>query len=95
MKSIWENAVGKSLREVLEATYDKAAEDIFVDNEELSWYQHNLDETVIQARRSLEDSSEALITENLAWVDCPTQICVYEAQAWADGEGADWLLMSG
>ncbi len=89
----WENAVGKSLREVLEGTYEKKAEDIYVDNADLEWYQGNLDETVIQARRSLEGSSEALITENLAWVDYPTQICVYEAQAWADGEGLGWIQL--
>ena len=89
----WENAVGKSLREVLEATYEKKAEDIYVDNAGLEWYQGNLDETVIQARRSLEDSSEALFTEYLVWVDFPTQICVYEAQAWADGEGLGWIRL--
>ena len=91
----WENAVGKSLRETLEATHEKKAEDIYVDNADLEWYQGNLDDTVRQVYRAPDSASEALVTDTLAWVDHPTQICVYEAQAWADGEGADWLLMSG
>jgi len=90
----WESAAGHTLRDVLESTYGKAAEDISVDNVDLKWYEDNLDETVLQVRRPPENSSEALITENLAWVDHPTQICVYEAQEWLEDEGAEWLLIA-
>lgn len=92
---LWKDAVGRTLREVLEATYDKPAEDIFVDNEELEWYQRDLDEMIVEVRKSPEGDAEALITESLAWIDYSTQIRVYEAQEWVDGEGADWLLIAG
>ena len=86
----WENAVGKSLRETLETTYGKAAENITVDNQDLAWYQGNLDEEIIEVLHSPEGDAEALITENLAWVDHPTQIHVYNSQAWLAEESHAW-----
>ena len=85
--------LGKSLREVLEATHEKKAEDIYVDNADLEWYQGDLDATVRRLYRAPDSASEALVTDTLAWVDYPTRICVYEAQAWADGEGLGWIQL--
>lgn len=90
---LWKDAVGRTLREVLEATYDKPAEDIFVDNEELEWYQRDLDEMIVEVRKSPEGDAEALITESLAWIDCSTQIRVHDAQEWKAEEGLDWIVM--
>ena len=95
LKSIWQDAVGRTLREVLECTCEQKAEDLIVDNQELEWYQGNFSDTVRQVYRAPESASEALVTDTLAWVDHPTRICVYEAQEWLEGEGADWLLIAG
>lgn len=89
VKRIWQDAVGKSLREVLEGTYEKPAEEIYVDNEELGWYQGNLDERVL--RVFYGDDSIALVTDNLAWIDRPTQIHVYNSQAWLAEESHAWM----
>ena len=95
MKSIWQDTVGRTLREVLETTCEQKAEDLIVDNADLEWYQGDLDATVRRVYRSPDSASEALVTDTLAWVDHPTRICVYEAQEWLEGEGADWLLIAG
>lgn len=94
MKSIWQDTVGRTLREVLETTCEQKAEDLIVDNADLEWYQGNFSDTVRQVYRAPESASEALVTDTLAWVDHPTQICVYEAQEWLEGEGADWMLIA-
>ena len=94
MKSIWQDTVGRTLREVLETTCEQKAEDLIVDNADLEWYQGDLDATVRRVYRAPDSASEALVTDTLAWVDYPTRICVYEAQEWEEGEGADWLLIA-
>lgn len=93
MKSIWQDTVGRTLREVLETTCEQKAEDLIVDNADLEWYQGDLDATVRRVYRAPDSASEALVTDTLAWVDYPTRICVYEAQEWEEGEGLGWIQL--
>jgi hypothetical protein len=51
MKSIWQDTVGRTLREVLETTCEQKAEDLIVDNEEgegLGWIQLGKGETIAE-----------------------------------------------